>query len=145
MKIHGLTHPRTRLPRQHVRICRRPRPSQGRNRPRCHPRGQERTFQPLPLHPPTSPRINETRSLSSGEASPSSSVTAPKAKSRRPKTPSGKPCATRSPMATVFRSPNGSSCWVSARTWDAYPLARPATLAVGSAHATALTTTSQAA
>jgi hypothetical protein len=86
-------------------------------------------------------RLTPHRSLSSGAASPSSSDTAPRTRSKRPKTPSGKPCATRSPTRSACRSPSGWSWWVSAPTWDVCPLARPATLEAGSAPATVLTTT----
>jgi hypothetical protein len=89
--------------------------------------------------------LTRIRSLSNGEASPSSSATAPTQKSKRPRTPSGKPCAIPRPTRSASRSPNGSSCWASARTWDACLLARPVTLEAGSARATALTTISLAA
>ncbi|KAK5066501.1 hypothetical protein LTR16_009983, partial [Cryomyces antarcticus] len=45
------------------------------------------------------------------------------------------------PTPTASRSPNGLSCWVSARTWGACLSARPATSADGSVLATAPTTT----
>ena len=45
-----LTQSPLRFPRQHVRIRRRPRPSQGRDRPGRHSRGQERTSPPACPH-----------------------------------------------------------------------------------------------
>lgn len=47
------------------------------------------------------------RSSSSGEASPSSSVTVPATRSRRPRAPSGSLFVIPRPMATVFRSRSG--------------------------------------
>ncbi|KAH8640385.1 ubiquinol-cytochrome c reductase iron-sulfur subunit [Alternaria alternata] len=44
MKTGRLTTAPNRLPRQHVRLRRCFGPGQGRNRPRCHSRGQERKF-----------------------------------------------------------------------------------------------------
>lgn len=48
-----------------------------------------------------------TRSSSSGEASPFSSATAPRTRSRKPSKQSGRPCEIPNQTQTVSRSPSG--------------------------------------
>lgn len=94
-----------RLPRQHVRFCRCPGPGQGRNCSRLHSRGQERAS-------PTTQQVLTTtnssnRSSSNGVASPSSSVTVPATRLRKPTTLTGRLSGILSPMRIVSRSPSG--------------------------------------